>query len=79
MILISLDSSILIDTSIHRDPYRCFVPIEQPEAFRKRLKMPLPKNDSTGLERAMILCDWIYSTMDDILRNLRFCGTFVHE
>jgi hypothetical protein len=50
MILISLDSSIVIanfgvalfDTSIHSDPYRCFLPIEQPEAFRKRVKIPLP-------------------------------------
>jgi hypothetical protein len=66
MIIISLDPSInikhfgaaLLDTSLSNDPYKCILPIEQPEAFRKRLKIPLPKNDPTGLERAMILAWW---------------------
>jgi hypothetical protein len=59
MILISLDSSIVIanfgvalfDTSIHSDPYRCFLPIEQPEAFRKRVKIPLPVSPGKRLCR----------------------------
>jgi len=66
MLIISLDPSIqiahfgcaLLDTSIHQDPYRCVVQVEQPEAYRKREKITVP-SDKTGHFRAELLADWI--------------------
>jgi len=66
MIVISLDPSInpksfgvaLLDTSISNDLYKCIVRVEQPEEYRKRVKIKLPSKDPSGLQRGLFLARW---------------------